>query len=577
MKNPFITAASALLIACMAYSGANAQTYVPPSLTDILWTSTSTNEINGINTALIDYPVGMQLYAQLAACAHGGVPGTGTPLNGVEVTDVTYGTTVSVPYPAGLYDMASVPDVALGNNRAAVDPTREFIMAVTFVNNNVPADIEIDYFDIVITTPGTFTVTYNSSEYLPYVGGFTTPLGTVHIDVVAESDNTRLYSLPLCDKFFVTFDADWGGTYDVFGAYGSLSGYGTTIGPVDITDTSFHYVDNWQPDVTGVQQKTALGPADVGIFTWVNQCNCAIYTVSWDPNAGTLFNAVTLSPVSLSTPFSYPRIDGNDDYYTNNLPGNSNFKIVTERFNTIFGYMEVYSYDIGPGIGGDNISSWISLLPFAFNDHYAPTVAFGPINSQYMVTETAEDASIYPGNMMIMEPFDMADPSNIAWDPSGSFRYYFEVNNTGGTAAFTDAQITNHTNAVSTPCNYVSDTSLVAWADFDGGSGTYNIWYKRSGYDWLGAGYAYRTANSSVVMTEQNEIPELFPNPATDIVNVDAVGNYHVTNMLGQVLQTGTLYAGSHTIDVRQLPPGNYVMTLNADGRQPIYKRFSKN
>lgn len=104
-----------LLVTVVSCTASMAQV-LAPSLPDQLWASTSTSVVNGINTALIDYPLANQLWGQLGACAHGALSGTVSPYNGVIVTDFTFGTTVTVPYPAGLYDMTSVPDVIIGNN-----------------------------------------------------------------------------------------------------------------------------------------------------------------------------------------------------------------------------------------------------------------------------------------------------------------------------------------------------------------------------------------------------------------------------------------------------------------------------
>ncbi len=570
----------------LLHISAEAQTLVTPSNPDISWFSTSSGVINGINTALIDYEIRQQIYGQLAACAHGATMGTVSPINGVEVTDLTYGTTVSVPYPAGLYDMASVPDVILGNNtQPGHDPYTEFIMAVSFVNNNTPQQIQTDFFDIAYTGPGTFTVTYNVSRYLPYLVGFSTPLGTVHMDVVAEYGNLTAYGKPTCDKFFTTFDATGGGAHDVFAAYGSLNSYNYTVVTTNITDT-FHTVDNWQPDVAGIQLKGAGGlPFDAAIFTWANQSNAGIHFMTWRPAPDVTLMTDTYFPSSSVFGldyFEHPRIDANDDYTSNSNPANSNYKAVFSGYLwSASPVMEAWSFDnvssasLTPAVQS---SAWLATFFPGGTQHLAPAVAFGPFGSggrQYLLTETADDPTTSPGDFVLMQPVEESNPFAVAWDPTGTVMYNFQVNNTSGSASANDMVPTNFTNAVSTPCNNVTDTSLVAWADYDGISGSYNIWYKRSGYDWSGTGHYYKPT----LFGPESAPFEAFyvsPNPSQSAICLPAAGTYQICNMIGQQVLSGIVYGGKHQIDVSSLPPGSYMITFKAEGVKPAKAKFSK-
>lgn len=175
-----------------------------------------------------------------------------------------------------------------------------------------------------------------------------------------------------------------------------------------------------------------------------------------------------------------------------------------------------------------------------------------------------------------MNPVVMTLPGWLATDPSSGWSY-FQVDNLGGGGGITppiDCSVTNFTNAVSTPCNNVTDESLVAWADYDAGSGSYNIWYKRTPYGGP-FGYSYKPATFGPEAT-QLEALKVTPNPATNTLNLKASGHYQVSNMLGQVVQTGDLYIGKHTIDVSQLPSGNYLITFTKQGEKPITSKFSK-
>ena len=57
----------------------------------------------------------------------------------------------------------------------------------------------------------------------------------------------------------------------------------------------------------------------------------------------------------------------------------------------------------------------------------------------------------------------------------------------------------------------------------------------------------------------------IFPNPATEEINIDGVKsktNYSLLNINGIIEQSGTLKTGSNSINIRALPPGVYLLEL---------------
>ena len=212
MKNKLLKSGLALLAGLMLQSAAFAQTLIPPFMADMPRVTPAGGGC-GINTAVIDYPVTGDPnfpFGRLGACAYGG-PG------GVVVTDLNLpGFSVNTTYPvfgpgASGNTMAGCPDVILGNDLSSPTPAQDFIMAVAFVVNVVfraPPLVEIDYYNIhyLVPGPGPFTVTPNSFQIIPVLPPWT-PIGTVHLDVVAQSSMLIPYGMPLCDQFFVTYDA----------------------------------------------------------------------------------------------------------------------------------------------------------------------------------------------------------------------------------------------------------------------------------------------------------------------------------------------------------------------------------
>ncbi len=65
----------------------------------------------------------------------------------------------------------------------------------------------------------------------------------------------------------------------------------------------------------------------------------------------------------------------------------------------------------------------------------------------------------------------------------------------------------------------------------------------------------------------------LYPNPATDILNISSGGDAHtvrIVNINGQTTYAGSLAMGSTTVDVATWPAGNYWVVLSDDGGQTI-------
>lgn len=74
------------------------------------------------------------------------------------------------------------------------------------------------------------------------------------------------------------------------------------------------------------------------------------------------------------------------------------------------------------------------------------------------------------------------------------------------------------------------------------------------------------TVGYDVTGVSENETAEgfrVFPNPTDGMLTiVGGLGEYRITNMLGQVLMSGTVTSGDHPIDMGCLPAGMYFITM---------------
>jgi hypothetical protein len=125
-------------------------------------------------------------------------------------------------------------------------------------------------------------------------------------------------------------------------------------------------------------------------------------------------------------------------------------------------------------------------------------------------------------------------------------------------------------------CPYTCDKGLFLSNVFEGFTKNYNVWYKRSGYDWGSTGHYYRPAVFGPVPATATDEVLVGPNPTSGAITVQAEGRYMITDVPGRQMQQGDLYAGKHDIDVRQLPAGNYIVTFGKEGAQPVKRKFTK-
>ncbi len=84
----------------------------------------------------------------------------------------------------------------------------------------------------------------------------------------------------------------------------------------------------------------------------------------------------------------------------------------------------------------------------------------------------------------------------------------------------------------------------------------------------------------TIQKTSSKTILALYPNPANNLLYIHTSiqnGNITITNMNGQNVYNEQLIDQQKVVNIQQLPPGNYILTIfNEDNTQTVYQQFIK-
>ena len=504
--------------------------------------------IAGVNTAMIDYVGGPNSapYGRLVVSDYygNGIDG------GVAFLDQTSGDTQTIDYwGGGVGHMDLSPDIVVGNSTTA--PLTDYIVAAAYITL-AGSNPQIDYYLVHYTTPGYYTVSSLGSTIF---SGFQS--NTIHVDIIAETGHTGLTGLPFCGRFVITCDD--AGKIEVYSA--SLNSPPSTLGPAAMTVVG----TGIQPDVAGIQRllppcsSCTPVPQNMALVTYTDATKSTLYYVEYNFPAAATSATATLD-ASLINSFNYPRIDAPDDYTINSTTSGNNYYTVVAEIDNTFGE---YSMSYTP-VAGIFPNTW-----FLGGNSHAPTVAFGAnSNTQYSIAHRYNASGVAPPYMTLMEPIDWTLGTAIA-APND----YYRVNSNPFT--ITDFENGNYLTAISTPGNFPSDQTFVAWSIDDMTPDFSTVYYKSTGYI-----YAFRPANATGVVNEQVAKWNVYPNPTEGQLNVDNPvtdgTEYEVTDMAGRTLLHGTVQAGTQAIDVHALIPGSYIINMYGHGHRAYNKLFVK-
>ena len=67
----------------------------------------------------------------------------------------------------------------------------------------------------------------------------------------------------------------------------------------------------------------------------------------------------------------------------------------------------------------------------------------------------------------------------------------------------------------------------------------------------------------------------IYPNPTNQLLHIDNLqtnAGYRILSIVGTAIQQGVLRAGSNELNIRDLPPGMYLLEMNEGGKKALYK-----
>jgi photosystem II stability/assembly factor-like uncharacterized protein len=125
---------------------------------------------------------------------------------------------------------------------------------------------------------------------------------------------------------------------------------------------------------------------------------------------------------------------------------------------------------------------------------------------------------------------------------------------------------------------YLSEDNGATWTDItETGIATayvlsFKIWngkiYAGTMYDVYSRPYT----STASLKTLENEVISIsiFPNPASSIINVEAniSSSYQIVNLLGHVVQEGTLNQGQNKLNIENIAKGNYLLKVENEVKQ---------
>lgn len=455
----------------------------------------------------------------------------------------------------------SNPDIAMGG-----DATHTYLGIVYTATVGTNKAVMFEAYEITGVC-GTLTVTNCTNSVIKLGGSNNNNADSAHIDVVntlEQTDNEALFA----HNFIVSWQEQSCGTggWGTKACWGDFSQQATTCNLANmnyvannsgcINKRNANSFNTWSSDVAAWAQGTAM-------FSYIDASTGYLDTTRWD-FITTNNTSLAYGDVDASTGYiiRQPRIDVNDWPATGST---FYWDIAYQRNNTTLDAMNV-----------NNIATGQQNLTSAYpntngSDNVSPVVTAGPSNGGYF-------AVAYDNPTV-----DSAYNQIIAWSSgiatmTGSDINYYSMNKAGTDLPGPVAISNNWVRTCPTSCRMDPDSIYVCWYDH---SNT-RIICKATNSATSPAYKPEPLGMKEITRSGYDKVTDfkMYPNPSNDVLYVNTgekeMEDYSVSDWMGITVLTGNLKGSSGSIDIRQLPIGNYVLRIvNKDGSH-IVTKFTK-
>ncbi len=416
------------------------------------------------------------------------------------------------------------PDVVIGDNMN--NPGQEYTVAVTYMANS--GQVYIETYNVNLSaSPITLTQNVPSPVLLSdplYTAKFT------HIDLFADP-NATIGGLPSLHKYVACWEG-LGPTYNA--VVGDINNIGTP--PLTITA-----INGLLPDVAAIRDIN--NNTDSACFVYTNNIGGGCTVDVWDVTTGT--------PVMGSTntySASSARIEGMGLYDGTGVK----YQGVGESTSGSIAQIAIFN---------EVIAGTAVYYSAPYTGHYpvTPVVAAGIGNSG---SSSGFGNTQYTYSFNVKGSYILAQDIDINTGTPGLGSSFWIVNNSGGVPASGSAPTSIAEHALSSSSN--SGIGLLS-AFFDGS----DIYYKVSSLSSFG----FKTTTINKIDTKTGF--SVYPNPATDYINVNAPAGYGLTIMDA----TGKIYIQAKStgkpLDITALAPGLYFVEAHNNNNRQVIK-FTK-
>ncbi len=433
--------------------------------------------------------------------------------------------------------------VVVGNNTSK---TSHYLVGVVYDHRNGIAGLNLEIYDIQhVGTGSALTATLKYHRIIDtnrYVGG---PMA----DIIAEYGVSFL-GLPRCDRFAVTY-GDVHGTA-VYGYYSSLNNPAVFLKDTLVTGGA-------AGSVAAIQRyDSAMNVDNLALFTYNGLYGT--YYREWNMTTN-----VISAPVVLDSFGNGALIAAIDDYTMNN-PSTTPYAYYS-AVGTNGVARRLYNNLLPPG--GLDISSALDPTRTGY-----PSITQGPCMSY---TVCYPQKAYIDSNILAM---------TVQWNTGAPAFYnssltnpflnvnYYQVNNSFHGAAQTQC-------AVAATCNAVLGTSGMhlsfVYNEHDSlgfGPSKYHLYGKMTD-----CSMSFKTAKVPTVSNEGDWT--LSPNPAIDGIILTTGNNirnntYRITDITGRQLQQATINSNRQQVDISNMTPGMYLLTIYGSGQTVKTIKFIK-